>query len=77
MYISVLRIPGHRPVSDCQYRDALRTGEDKRFTPAAYVVYPGRKEKLYDEGRLGAIPMRPGTSVDQLVSAIPRGLGLD
>ena len=42
-----------------------------------YVVYPGRKVKLYDEGRLGAIPMRPGSSVDQLVLAIRQGLGLD
>jgi predicted component of viral defense system (DUF524 family) len=59
------------------YRDTLRTGEDKRFTPAAYVIYPGRKEKLYDEGRLGAIPMRPGSSVAQLVLVIRQGLGLD
>jgi predicted component of viral defense system (DUF524 family) len=59
------------------YRDALRTGENKRFISAAYVVYPGKVERLYDEGKLGAIPMRPGTSIDPLVSAIRGGLGLD
>ena len=59
------------------YRDALRVGEDKRFTPAAYVVYPGLQERLYDDGRLGAIPMRPGASADRLVSAIQRGLALE
>ena len=57
------------------YRDAVRAGADRRyFLSAAYVVYPGTTLQLFDNDRLGAIPLRPGDPLDPLVSLIRSGV---
>lgn len=57
------------------YRDAVRVGADRRyFLSAAYVVYPGTTLQLFDDNRLGAIPLRPGDPLDSLVGIIRRGI---
>src|SRR5207253_1444213 len=56
------------------YRDALRNSMGQPFVPAAYVIYPGTKLVMHDKNRLGAIPLRPGGSVEDLVSVVHAGL---
>ena len=56
------------------YRDALRTGDDRRFAPAAYVLYPGKTAVLFDDNRIGALPLRPSTDLEDVVAIIRRGL---
>jgi predicted component of viral defense system (DUF524 family) len=49
------------------YRDAIRIGEDEhRFIRAAFILYPGTAARTYYSGRVGAIPLRPGSSLDEI-----------
>jgi predicted component of viral defense system (DUF524 family) len=56
------------------YRDALRNSFGQQFVPAAYVLYPGYKLVMHDKNRLGAIPLRPAISSENLASVIREGL---
>ena len=56
------------------YRDALRNSFGQPFVPAAYVLYPGYKLVMHDKNRLGAIPLRPAISSENLASVIREGL---
>jgi hypothetical protein len=53
------------------YRDAIRICVDRRpYVLGAYALYPGSKKVLYDNDKLGAIPLRPGARLDDLASLL-------
>jgi predicted component of viral defense system (DUF524 family) len=57
------------------YRDAIRIGPGRvPYITTAYVLYPGSSLQLYDEGRIGALPLRPGGSMEPLVTLLRRVL---
>lgn len=53
------------------YRDAIRIGINAdQFIRQAYILYPGEALRLYDDRRLGAIPLRPLMPTDRLENLI-------
>jgi hypothetical protein len=59
------------------YRDSIRSGTDREhLVHAAHVLYPGTVLETYDEGRVGAIPLRPDDPQPHLQRILKTALGL-